>query len=86
MKIVFSKQALNDFSEFKKDNHDNYQRIKLLLVDIEQGGSLGKPEKLKYTLSGYESRRINRKDRLVYQINKEENSIIVISCRYHYEK
>ena len=29
----------------------------------------GKPEELKYELSGFWSRQINKKDRLIYQIN-----------------
>ena len=43
---------------------------------------IGKPEQLKANLSGYWSRRIDDKNRLVYSV--EEDSIIILSCRFHY--
>ncbi|MCE2963837.1 MAG: Txe/YoeB family addiction module toxin [Chitinophagales bacterium] len=38
----------------------------------------GNPEALKYELSGYWSRRINKKDRLIYQVNEDEVIVMVI--------
>lgn len=43
---------------------------------------IGKPEPLTGNLSGYWSRRINDKDRLIYRIDEE--NIYILSCRYHY--
>jgi len=43
---------------------------------------IGKPEPLKENLSGLWSRRIDDTNRLVYAV--ERDSIVVISCRYHY--
>ncbi len=43
---------------------------------------IGKPEPLKYELSGYWSRRIDDKHRIVYTIR--DNRIKVISMRFHY--
>lgn len=45
---------------------------------------LGKPEPLKNDLSGYWSRRINDRHRLIYRVDSD--NIYVISCRYHYKK
>lgn len=45
----------------------------------------GNPEALKYELSGYWSRRINKKDRLIYQVNEEEVIVLVISALGHYD-
>ena len=42
----------------------------------------GEPEKLRGDLNGKWSRRINLKDRLVYEISDE--TIIVIQCKGHY--
>jgi toxin YoeB len=47
---------------------------------------IGKPEKLKYELSGKWSRRINEKHRIVYVVNESENDIYVLALRYHYTK
>ena len=43
---------------------------------------MGKPEPLTGNLSGYWSRRINDKNRLIYRIDEE--NIYILSCRYHY--
>ena len=45
---------------------------------------IGEPEALKENLQGYFSRRINEKDRLIYNI--EEETINILACRYHYKK
>jgi len=53
------------------------------LAEHPQTG-IGSPERLKYRLSGYWSRQINRKDRLIYRIYKETVSVVVVSAKGHY--
>lgn len=43
---------------------------------------IGKPEALKGDLQGYWSRRINDEHRMVYKVTND--SLIIISCRSHY--
>jgi len=43
---------------------------------------LGKPEPLKYELSGLWSRRINLKDRLIYKFDEEAIYIFAIGGHY----
>jgi len=43
---------------------------------------IGKPEPLKYDLSGWWSRQIDDTNRLIYRI--EDSKIIVSHCRTHY--
>ncbi|MBI9082588.1 MAG: Txe/YoeB family addiction module toxin [Desulfobacterales bacterium] len=85
MKIQFTEEAWKDFEWFLDKDKRIVKRIRELLKDIgrhpEEG--IGKPERLKFQLSGYWSRRITKEHRLVYQIDK--NILTVISCRYHYE-
>lgn len=45
---------------------------------------IGKPEALKHNLSGYWSRRINKKDRLIYKVDDEIVTIFIISAMGHY--
>ena len=47
---------------------------------------LGKPEALSGDLSGFWSRRIDEKNRLVYVIDGKDGlkALTVISCRFHY--
>lgn len=42
----------------------------------------GKPEALKYELSGCWSRRIDQEHRLVHEVT--ECNIRILACRYHY--
>ncbi|WP_196786153.1 Txe/YoeB family addiction module toxin [Burkholderia territorii] len=43
---------------------------------------IGKPEPLKANLSGFWSRRIDDTNRLVYEA--DDLQISIVSCRYHY--
>jgi toxin YoeB len=84
MTIQFTDEAWRDFEWFLDYDKQIVKRIRMLLKDMlrnpEEG--IGKPEKLRFDLSGCWSRRINDEHRLVYKIEKD--TIIVISCRYHY--
>lgn len=53
------------------------------LYDHPETGT-GKPEKLKHDLAGYWSRRINKKDRLVYFIEDQIITVTVVSAIGHY--
>lgn len=84
MKIVFSQKAIEDYGYFKDQHPKIAEKIKQLLANIIESpkAGLGKPEPLKYDLSGYWSRRIDREHRLVYKITTD--TLYIISCRYHY--
>lgn len=45
---------------------------------------IGKPEALKYDLSGFWSRRINREHRIVYKVYEEKKGIEIHSLKGHY--
>ena len=45
----------------------------------------GNPEQLKHELSGYWSRKINKKDRLIYQIIETDVLVVIVSALGHYE-
>jgi len=83
-KIVFEASAFEDFYQWASSDQKIYHKIVNLIKDINRSPfkGLGKPEPLKYELSGYWSRRINEEHRLVYQVSDEE--IIIIACKYHY--
>jgi len=85
MRITFSKNAWDDYLSWQSEDRKMLKKINELIKDIQRNPftGIGKPEPLKFDLSGYWSRRIDREHRLVYQvINKE---ILIYSCRYHYD-
>ena len=58
MKVVFTKNALEDYSYWEKNNKKIASRIKQLLKQIQQNPfqGIGNPEPLKHDLKGYWSR------------------------------
>jgi toxin YoeB len=68
-----------------KEDKKVFKKILELIKDIQREpfSGIGKPERLKYELQGYWSRRITDEHRLVYKI--EEDLLIILSCKYHYD-
>ncbi|NLW82190.1 MAG: Txe/YoeB family addiction module toxin [Desulfovibrionales bacterium] len=83
MNKVFSDIGWADYVYWQTQDKKTLRRINALLQDIERNGNqgIGNPELLK-GLSGYWSRRINEKDRLVYKVGNGE--ILIAQCRTHY--
>ncbi|NLK69543.1 MAG: Txe/YoeB family addiction module toxin [Clostridiaceae bacterium] len=85
MKINFTEIAWNDYIYWQGQDKKTIKRINQLVQDIErnQNEGIGKPEPLKGNLSGWWSRRIDDKNRLVYRI--QDNIIEIAQCRGHYD-
>ena len=85
MNKVFSENAWQDFMVWVREDRKSARRINELLTDIERNGheGIGKPEALRHDLSGYWSRRITQKDRLIYTF--DEKNIYIAACKGHYE-
>ena len=85
--IALLPQADEDLSYWRKTDPQTVVRIKRLLKDISEHpySGLGKPEPLKWSLSGKWSRRINRKDRIVYEGDGDRILVFVLAMRYHYD-
>ncbi|CAM2910876.1 toxin YoeB [Flavobacterium succinicans] len=85
--VIIKATAEKDLSNHKKsgDLASIKKIIKILneLKDHPYTGS-GNPEPLKFELSGYWSRRINKKDRLIYEVRDEIVTVFVISALGHY--
>ena len=84
--IVFEPQAFQEFNNWAREDKKIYRKIVDLISDILRNSfdGIGKPEPLKYELKGYWSRRITDEHRLVYKVT--EDTVIIVSCRFHYEK
>ena len=84
MNKVFTENAWVDYLFWEREDRKTLKKINTLLEDISRNGNtgIGKPEPLTGDLSGYWSRRINDRDRLIYRI--DEQNVYILSCRYHY--
>lgn len=84
MRLVFDPHALEDLRFWVETD----RRKALKILDLIEATAkspfegIGKPEPLKFELSGAWSRRLDQEHRLVYKVEKDD--LIVLACRYHY--
>lgn len=85
MNIIFSKNSWEDYVSWQREDKKILKKINELIKDISRTPfeGIGKPEPLKYDLSGLWSRRIDREHRLVYKV--ESDDLFIYSCRFHYD-
>lgn len=72
MQIELHEQAITDFEFWKKSgNQAIHKKIELLITAIQENhySGIGKPEQLKFKLSGQWYRRINEEHRIYEVIN-----------------
>lgn len=81
---VWDDTAWDDYVYWQTQDKKTLKRINPLIKDIDRNGyeGIGKPEPLTGQLSGYWSRRIDEKNRLVYKIVAD--TIRIAQCRTHY--
>jgi toxin YoeB len=85
MRIIFSKNSWEDYTSWQAEDKKMLKKINDLIHDIQRSpyDGPGKPEPLKYDLTGLWSRRIDREHRLVYQVVGDD--VLIYSCRFHYD-
>lgn len=84
MRIIFHPNAWEDYLYWQNTDRKLLKKINGLVRDIERSPDrgLGKPEPLRFDLSGCWSRRIDQEHRLVYRV--EGDDLHILACRYHY--
>jgi toxin YoeB len=85
MEINFLPEAVEDLNYWKKSGNKQIQkRITSILLAITEDPfhGIGKPEPLKFNLSGKWSRRINDEHRVIYDVS--DNTINIYSLKGHY--
>jgi toxin YoeB len=70
----------------KSGNKASIKKIEKILIELTETPyhGVGKPEALKENLTGFWSRQINEKDRLIYSVNDNLVLVDVISAMGHY--
>ncbi|MCK4922531.1 MAG: Txe/YoeB family addiction module toxin [Bacteroidales bacterium] len=72
---------------YKSGNQSVIRKIEQIFLELSEtpySGS-GNPEALKYNLSGYWSRRINKRDRIVYRVIEDKVQVLIVSTIGHYD-
>jgi toxin YoeB len=88
MKLLWTGQAWADYLYWRRGDPDTLKKINALIADIGRDPfrGPGKPEALKFALTGWWSRRITQEHRLVYRVSGKPDAQIleIAQCRYHY--
>lgn len=73
---------------FKSGDKASIKKIEKILVELTETPYTGivNPEALKYELSGFWSRKINQKDRMIYKVEESVVTVFVISAMGHYSQ
>lgn len=84
MLLTFDENAFEDLAWWIAHDVKISRRIVSLIQEISRTPfkGRGKPEPLRYELTGCWSRRIDEANRLVYIVTETE--IRILACRYHY--
>ena len=84
LNLKFTPESWETYVYWQTQDKKTLKRINDLIKDAQRNPfeGIGKPEALRYNLSGFWSRRIDEANRLVYEVRDEE--LVIILCRYHY--
>lgn len=86
-RLEFSKEALLAIAKFKRSNKAAFKKISILLEELQEHPrtGLGHPEPLVGSDNTTYSRRITKKDRLIYDIYDNIVTVLIISAEGHYK-
>jgi toxin YoeB len=86
VRLVFTDQGWEDYTHWQQADRSIPKRINRLIDDAlrDPTSGIGKPEPLKYGITGAWSRRITDEHRLVYRVINED--LVILQARYHYQK
>jgi len=85
--LELSPKAIKDLDFFRKTgSHKLVNKIVVLFSELElhPRTGTGKPKQLTGDLSGYWSRRIDQKNRMIYKIIENVVTIEILSLQGHY--
>ena len=85
MLLTWTDFAWEQYEELQEKDKRLIKKISILIQDIKRNRNerIGKTEPLQHELSGYWSRRIDDKNRLVYKVS--DNQITIVACANHYK-
>ena len=85
LRVMFEPDGWEDYEYWQNEDRKTLKKVNQLIKSMRRSPfeGTGKPEPLSGPLNGYWSRRINKKDRIVYRV--VEDRLEIIQCRLHYD-
>lgn len=83
---IIPEARLEIAKHLKSGNQASIKKLAKILEELTEKPfeGVGKPEALKHKFSGFWSREINKKDRIIYSVEEEIVTVVVISAMGHY--
>ena len=84
--LVFEGRTWETYENLRDKDKKLHKALCKLLKEMlrdDPSKGMGKPEQLRHNLTGYWSRRISQKDRLIYKF--DDNSIFIFAIGGHYD-
>ena len=84
--LIFEGDSWSEYEKLRIDDKKAHNKLRQILKEMLRNNpakGIGKPEQLKYDLSGYWSRRLTRYHRVIYQFDGE--ALFVTAIGGHYE-
>jgi toxin YoeB len=84
MRLLWEEEAWEDYCLWQTRDKKLLKRINSLIKDIQRNTyeGIGKPEPLKWGLSGAWSRRIDSANRIIYTV--ADDRLCILSAKDHY--
>ena len=85
--VVFEAKAQREIQEYcKSGNQGGIKKIAKILVELSENPfvGVGNPEALKFQLSGFWSREINKRDRRTYKVEENIVTVFIVAAMGHY--
>ena len=83
--IVFEGHTWQEYETLREKDPKMHQNLCRILKELQRGDpaqGMGKPEALRHQLSGFWSRRLSLKDRIIYKFDEKNISIFSIGGHY----
>lgn len=84
-RVVFSRHAQRDAKKIAKSNLKESAQKLIAILGVDPFQNPPSFESLKGDMEGFYSRRINIQHQLVYEVNKESKTVLVLRMWTHYE-
>lgn len=84
--LVFEGKTWETYEALREKDKKLHKALCQLLTEMLRDApsqGMGKPEQLRHNLTGFWSKRISQKDRLIYKF--DENSVYIFAIGGHYE-
>lgn len=85
--LIITEEAKIEIASFARiGDKSSAKKLNDLLNELREHPytGTGKPEALRGNWSGYWSRRINKKDRLIYTVEEDKVIVTVVQAKEHY--